>query len=77
MTQANTEAGAKRKSKAKPKPTGGDSLSRDDWVKAARAGLIEGGLHEVKVDRLCRTLGVTKGSFYWHFDDHQPCSTLC
>lgn len=23
----------------------------------------------LKIDRLCERLGVTEGSFYWHFDD--------
>jgi len=42
-------------------------LSRDDWVDAAFAALAEGGIDAVRIGRLCRALGVTKGSFYWHF----------
>jgi AcrR family transcriptional regulator len=26
------------------------------------------GLAEVKIDRICSQLGVTRGSFYWHFE---------
>lgn len=56
--------------RTQPSRSDSDSLSKEDWVKAARDGLIDGGLQQVKVERLCRSLGVTKGSFYWHFADH-------
>lgn len=42
-------------------------LSRRDWLDAARLELQERGLEGVKVERLARRLGVSKGSFYWHF----------
>ncbi len=45
-------------------------LSRHDWLVAAVAALAEGGVEAVKVERLAKTLGVSKGSFYWHFKDH-------
>ena len=44
-------------------------LSVDDWVAAALELLAEEGPGGVKIDRLCVRLGVTKGSFYWHFSD--------
>lgn len=37
------------------------------WIGAAREALIEGGLGAVKVDRLAKRLGVTRGGFYWRF----------
>jgi len=40
-----------------------------DWVAAALDLIGEEGLTAVKIDRLAQRLGVTKGSFYWHFDD--------
>lgn len=43
------------------------SLSRADWIDAARFALTQGGVAAVKVDRLADALGVTRGSFYWHF----------
>jgi AcrR family transcriptional regulator len=43
--------------------------SRDDWIGAAAAALAEGGLDAVRVEALARDLGMTKGSFYWHFAD--------
>ena len=47
----------------------GSRLSVDDWIQAGYSILAEDGLSAVKVDRLCERLGVTKGSFYWHFSD--------
>jgi AcrR family transcriptional regulator len=44
-------------------------LSRDDWLKAARLALLQGGVEAVRVEKLARALHVTKGSFYWHFKD--------
>jgi AcrR family transcriptional regulator len=44
-------------------------LSVDDWIQAGFAILAEEGIKALKIDRLCRRLGVTKGSFYWHFTD--------
>jgi AcrR family transcriptional regulator len=44
-------------------------LSVDDWLRAGYAVLAEEGIEALKIDRLCRRLGVTKGSFYWHFAD--------
>lgn len=44
-------------------------LSRDDWLAAARAALIGKGKDAVKVERLAKTLNVTRGGFYWHFKD--------
>jgi AcrR family transcriptional regulator len=41
----------------------------DDWIRAGYAILAEEGIKSLKVDRLCSRLGVTKGSFYWHFTD--------
>jgi AcrR family transcriptional regulator len=46
----------------------GNRLSLDDWVRAGYALLAEEGIKALKIDRLCARLGVTKGSFYWHFD---------
>ncbi len=44
-------------------------LSVDDWIQAGYAILAEEGIKALKIDRLCSRLGVTKGSFYWHFTD--------
>ena len=47
------------------------SRSRQDWIDAAWSALGEGGVEAVRVERLARRLGVTKGSFYWHFKNRQ------
>jgi AcrR family transcriptional regulator len=39
------------------------------WVEAGLAALRDRGVEGVRVEKLARTLGVTKGSFYWHFKD--------
>lgn len=47
------------------------SLSRQDWIEAAREVLIKDGIERVKVEPLAERLKVSRGSFYWHFVDHQ------
>jgi AcrR family transcriptional regulator len=42
-------------------------LSADDWAEAALDLIAEQGVAAVAVEPLARRLGVTKGSFYWHF----------
>ena len=44
-------------------------LEKKDWMRAARLALLEGGPSAVRVETLARKLGVSKGSFYWHFQD--------
>ena len=43
------------------------SLTKDDWSAAALAALDRHGLAAVAVEPIAKTLGATKGSFYWHF----------
>jgi AcrR family transcriptional regulator len=42
-------------------------LSSTDWEQAALDVVAQAGVSAVAVESLARTLGVTKGSFYWHF----------
>jgi AcrR family transcriptional regulator len=42
-------------------------LSREAWVKAATHLIAQEGVSAVAVEPLAQALGVTKGSFYWHF----------
>ncbi len=49
-----------------------------DWVVAGLKTLAAGSVADVKVERLAADLGVTKGSFYWHFDDRPALlSAMC
>ncbi len=42
-------------------------LGKSDWVEAGLKALADQGVDAVRVERLAEALGVTKGSFYWHF----------
>src|SRR5690606_39592008 len=44
-------------------------LSADDWLNAALDEIAGHGVHALAVEPLARRLGVTKGSFYWHFEN--------
>lgn len=42
-------------------------LNAEDWAQAALELIAEQGVAALAVEPLARRLGVTKGSFYWHF----------
>ncbi|MEZ4438856.1 MAG: TetR/AcrR family transcriptional regulator [Polyangiaceae bacterium] len=44
-------------------------LGRGSWIRAASAAIGERGVEGVKVEVLAKALGVSKGSFYWHFEN--------
>jgi AcrR family transcriptional regulator len=46
-----------------------ERLGRGDWVLEALRALANSGVEAVRVEPLAKKLGVTKGSFYWHFGD--------
>lgn len=46
-------------------------LSAQDWAEAALDAISESGVAGVAVEPLARALGVTKGSFYWHFSNRE------
>ena len=45
------------------------TLSRFDWVESGLAALRSAGFDAIAVEPLAKSLGATKGSFYWHFAD--------
>lgn len=44
--------------------------STQEWIDTARRALIDDGIVGVKIDRLAKIAGVTRGGFYWRFKDH-------
>ena len=46
-------------------------LSRKDWIRAALELLTAKGVEGVKIVPLAERLGVTSGSFYWHFKNRR------
>ncbi len=44
---------------------------RSAWVEAALRALADGGPDAVRVEALAGELGVSKGGFYWHFEDRR------
>jgi AcrR family transcriptional regulator len=46
---------------------GEPTLTAADWAEAALQLIAEAGLNALTIDALATRLGVTKGSFYWHF----------
>jgi AcrR family transcriptional regulator len=45
-------------------------LGRDDWLSAALK-MCDRGIDQVKIAPLAKRMGVTTGSFYWHFSNRQ------
>jgi len=46
-------------------------LGAADWVETGLRILAAGNVDDVRVEVIARELGVTKGSFYWHFKNRQ------
>lgn len=45
--------------------------SREGWLEAARAALLESGVDAVKILPLAKGLGLSRTSFYWFFRDRE------
>jgi AcrR family transcriptional regulator len=43
---------------------------RETWIAAGLQALAAGGADAVRIEPLAKSLGVTRGSFYGHFEDH-------
>ena len=44
---------------------------RSSWIEEGLRALAAGGPDAVRIEPLAQALGVTKGGFYWHFDDRR------
>jgi len=47
------------------------SLSAADWERAALELISEQGIQALAIEPLARRMGITKGSFYWHFSSRE------
>ncbi len=65
----------RRTAPKKKVPTG--PLGRPDWVRAGLFLIAREGVQAVAVEPLARELGVTKGSFYWHFTNRDDLVEAC
>jgi len=46
-----------------------DQLSAKDWLDLGLKVLAENGFTALKAEPLAKAMGVSRGSFYWHFTD--------
>lgn len=42
---------------------------RSEWIRQGLRALAEGGPDAVRIEPLAKELGVSRGGFYWHFED--------
>ena len=47
----------------------GDQLSAQDWLDQGLRTLAKSGFTALKAEPLAKAMGVSRGSFYWHFAD--------
>jgi AcrR family transcriptional regulator len=45
----------------------GPRLTREDWLDAAHAAVVDGSFDQLRVLQIAKVLRVSRGSFYWHF----------
>jgi AcrR family transcriptional regulator len=51
-------------------------LTKNDWIEAAMNVLVSGGgISHVRVDKLAHELKITRGSFYYHFNNREELLT--
>jgi AcrR family transcriptional regulator len=50
---------------------GRSTLSAADWEREALELIAEQGVQALAVEPLARRMGITKGSFYWHFSSRE------
>lgn len=50
---------------------GRKQFQRFDWLQQALDVFVSAGIDAVRITRLADDLGVTRGSFYWHFENRE------
>lgn len=43
---------------------------KEDWLDLGLAALSKDGPEAIKLEAICKAAGLTRGSFYYHFEDH-------
>lgn len=72
MSSPTARTAPRKRSRAAAAPEAARaSLTPETWIEAATAVLVDEGIDHVRVDVLAGQLGVTRGSFYWHFRDRE------
>lgn len=66
VQRLNAKGDARKRSWVRTPPPE-QTPSTEDWVRLARQVLIGDGIVAVKIDRLAKLAGVTRGGFYWRF----------
>ncbi len=46
-------------------------MAKEDWLAGGMEMLGRRGPGAIRIDAMCAQIGLTKGSFYWHFTDRQ------
>ncbi|PTX55458.1 TetR family transcriptional regulator [Litoreibacter ponti] len=46
-------------------------FSKKDWITLGLSELSGKGCDAIKLEAICKAAGLTRGSFYHHFDDHE------
>ena len=46
-------------------------LSREEWLRLGLEAVAKHGHAKLRINNLVKSLGVTKGSFYWHFKNRE------
>ena len=42
-------------------------ISKAEWLEAGLQSLVDGGISDITIEGLARSLGIAKAGFYWHF----------
>jgi AcrR family transcriptional regulator len=70
-SSATRPASRRPRDTAAPEAAARTPLTPETWIDAATEVLVNEGIDHVRVDVLAGQLGVTRGSFYWHFKDRE------
>lgn len=62
---------SKKRTATARKPAAKEALDRAAWIAGALNIVASDGIDGLRVESLAKKLGVTKGSFYWHFKDRR------